>query len=77
MTEPIFFESVPSLPDGMSYHVDGVQTANGKGLHQNKTKGITAASYAGPTKKLSMTLKYPLNALTAMVTTSPGLVRSR
>ena len=44
MTEPIFFETVPSLPNGMSYHVEGVQTADGKGYTKTMTKGITASS---------------------------------
>ena len=39
MTEPIFFETVPSLPNGMSYHVEGVQTADGKGYTKTDDEG--------------------------------------
>ncbi len=74
MTEPIFFRAVPSLPAGMSFHVDGVQTSDGKGYTKTMTKGITAASYAPATKKLSLTLDNPANALVTVLGSTVGLV---
>ena len=66
MTEPISFLDVPGLPTIMSFHVDGIDTPDGRNYTKMFTKGITAASWSSLSQALSLTLDNPASSLTTL-----------
>ena len=69
-TEPIFFEDVPHLPAGLSYHVDSVATRAGCGCTTAMTKGITASRWRSSSRTLALTLVDPAHSTARVVLTS-------
>jgi len=66
LTQPIFFVATSALPVGMSYHVDQITTANGRGYTKLGIRGITASSWDATGQRLSLTLQNPAGALAGL-----------
>ena len=66
MTEPILFRPVTDLPADMSYRVDGVATAGGRGYTKLFTKGIASSHWSAATQSLSLGLENPVDALVSL-----------
>jgi chitodextrinase len=77
MTEPIFFVDVAGLPSEMSFHIDGIDTPNGDRYTKIFVKGITAASWAGASQLLSLTLDNPASSLTELEAATGSSVPSQ
>jgi hypothetical protein len=68
-TQPIFFEDLPHLPAGMSYHVDSVTARAGCGCTVAMTKGITASHWRS-SRTLALTLVDPAHSTARLLLTS-------
>jgi hypothetical protein len=76
LTQPIFFVTTSALPTPMSYHVNRIATADGRGFTKAKIKGITASSWDTTVQRLWLTLQNPAGALVELrVATDRGPIR--
>jgi hypothetical protein len=79
LSQAIFFYPTAGLPNGWSYRVRNIDTANGRNYTNLVTKGITSSSWDGTAKELSISLSDPVGALVELEVVNdaglPGEVR--
>jgi hypothetical protein len=79
LSQAIFFFATAGLPNGWSYRVRNIDTANGRNYTKLVTKGITSSSWDGGGKKLSINLSDPVGAVVELEVVNdaglPGEVR--
>jgi chitodextrinase len=70
ITEPIAFKPVGSMPAGMSFHLEGLSTANGRGYTRDSTKGVVGPSFSTATTTLRIPLTNPAHTRSNLLVTT-------
>jgi chitodextrinase len=77
MTEPLIFRQLAGLPAGMSFHVDGVSTPDGKGYNNASTLGITSGAWDAAGRALKLTMNNPAGSLVEVDVSIAGQTPNR